>query len=94
VLALSAPPGARIDSLSLLRNGDLSLRGSAGDAQAPGAFRSKLIDSGFFARVVVDEQTPSPDGQKFTFRISGQLKPDGARRPLQLAATNAPSSAP
>ncbi len=93
VLAQCAPPGTRIDSLSLVRHGDLSLRGSVGDAQAPGAFRSKLIDSGFFSRVVVDEQAPTPDGQKFTFRISAQVRPDGFRKTLSLpepktAATN------
>jgi hypothetical protein len=93
VLAQAVPAGTRIDTLSLLRNGDLTLRGTLGDAQGPGTFRSKLIDSGFFSRVVVDEQTPIQDGQKFTFRLSAQLKPDGARKPLSLptkpTATNA-----
>jgi hypothetical protein len=87
VLASAAPPGTKIESLSLLRHGDLSLRGSTGDAQAPGTFRSKLIDSGFFSRVVVEEQAPVQDGQKFNFRISAQLKADGDRKPFALPAT-------
>lgn len=88
VLAQSAPPGTRIDTLSFVRSGDLSLRGSVGEAKGPGEFRSKLIESGFFSRVVLEEQAPTSDGQKFTFRLSAQLKPDGARKPVNLAPTS------
>src|SRR5262249_29648506 len=41
-------------------------------------FRSKLIQSGFFSMVSVDEQTPSQD-RKFTVRITAQWKPASAR---------------
>jgi len=99
LLALGAPPGTRIETLSVVRRGDLSLRGTTGDAQAPGAFRAKLIESGFFSRVVLEEQAPSPDGQKVSFRISAQIKSDLARKPFSLpsepksSGTNTPPSA-
>ena len=66
------------------RRGDLSLRGSMRDSQQVLDFRSKLIDSGFFATVTVEEQSPSPDGQSVTVRISAQWKPTGERKPLPI----------
>ena len=50
-------------------------------------FRSKLIRSGFFSAVSVDEQTPSPDRQKFTVRITAQWKPAGAREHASIDPT-------
>jgi len=73
-LANYAPAGTRIDSLSLNRRGDLSLRASMRDSQQVTDFRSKLIDSGLFTSVTVEEQTPTPDRQKVTVRISAQWK--------------------
>ena len=77
----TAAPGTRIQSLSMNRRGDLSLRGSMRDSQQVLDFRSKLIDSGFFATVTVEEQSPSPDGQSVAVRISAQWKPTGERKP-------------
>ena len=45
-------------------------------------FRTKLVDSGFFSAVVVEEQNPSPDNQKLTVRLTAQLKPLGQRKAL------------
>ena len=50
-------------------------------------FRSKLIDSGFFAGVTVEEQTPSPDRQKLSVRMSAQWKPLSARQALAFGPT-------
>jgi hypothetical protein len=44
------------------------------DPQQVVEFRSKLIDSGLFSTVVVEEQTPTPDRQKVVVRITGQWK--------------------
>lgn len=77
-LANATAPGTRIDSLSMNRRGDLSLRLTMQNAQAP-EFRSKLIESGLFASVVVDELTPTPDRQRVTIRMTAQLKPSGSR---------------
>ena len=72
LLAKAAPPGSKFDSLSMNRRGDLALRGSMKDGQQVVGFRSKLIDSGFFASVAVEEQTPTPDRQKVAVRITAQ----------------------
>jgi hypothetical protein len=87
LLAKAAPPGARFDSLSLSRRGDLSWRGTMKDSQQVTDFRSKLIDSGLFANVSVEEQTPSPDRQKLTVRMSAQWKPFSFRQALALGPT-------
>ena len=74
-LANAAQPGTRIESLSLTRRGDVSIRASMRDSQQLADLRSKLIGSGIFSTIVVEEQTPSPDRQKITARIVGQWKP-------------------
>jgi len=87
VLAKAAPPGARIDSLSMNRRGDVSLRASMQNPQQVGDFRSKLIDSGFFANLAVEEQAPVLNQPKLSVRISAQWKPLSARQTLALAPT-------
>lgn len=82
VIASAAPAGARIESLSMNRRGDLSLRAAMGDSQQVGEFRSKLIASAFFSSVVADEQTPSPDRQKVVVRISARWNPARTRMAL------------
>jgi hypothetical protein len=69
------------------RRGDLSLRASMQNSQQVADFRSKLIDSGFFANLTVEEQTPSPDRQKLTVRMSAQWKPLNARQALAFGPT-------
>jgi hypothetical protein len=87
LLAKAAPPGTKFDSLSMNRRGDLALRGSMKDGQQVVGFRSKLIDSGFFASVAVEEQTPTPDRQKVTVRITAQWKPANDRQSLSIGPT-------
>jgi Tfp pilus assembly PilM family ATPase len=82
LMANLAPQGARLDSATMTRRGDLSMRGSMANAEQTSEFRSKLVDSGFFETVVLDELTPTPDRQKVTFRLTAQLKPADARPPL------------
>jgi Tfp pilus assembly PilM family ATPase len=91
VLADSASPGTRFDSVALTRRGELSLKGNLRDGQQVADLRSKLLKSGFFSVVTVEEQTPSPDRQKVTVRITAALKPAGSRPPLsETVPTNAP----
>jgi len=87
LLAKAVPPGTKLDSLSMNRRGDLALRGSMKDGQQVVSFRSKLIDSGFFASVAVEEQTPTPDRQKVTVRITAQWKPANDRLSLSIGPT-------
>lgn len=75
VFAKSAPPGTRFETLSLNSRGDVSLRCAFRDGQQVAEFRSKLIGSGCFINVTVEEQVPTPDRQKVNVRISAQEKP-------------------
>jgi Tfp pilus assembly PilM family ATPase len=87
LVAKAAPPGTKFDSLTMNRRGDLALRGSMKDGQQVVGFRSKLIDSGFFASVAVEEQTPTPDRQKVSVRIAAQWKPTNDRQLLSIGPT-------
>jgi Tfp pilus assembly PilM family ATPase len=79
IVANAAQPGTRFDAVSMNRRGDLSLRGFMRDSQQVVDFRAKLIKSGFFANVVVEEQNPTPDRQRINLRISAQWKPAPGR---------------
>jgi Tfp pilus assembly PilM family ATPase len=87
LLAKAVPPGSKLDSVSMNRRGDLALRGSMKDGTQVAGFRSKLIDSGFFSSVAVEEQTPTPDRQKVTVRITAQWKPANDRQSLLIGPT-------
>jgi Tfp pilus assembly PilM family ATPase len=89
VLAKAAAPGSKLDLVSLNRRGDVALRGFMRDSQQVLDLRSKLIDSGFFSSVTVEEQTPTPDRQRVLVRISAQWKPIGTR---ESRAGDAPAS--
>ncbi|HTI68932.1 MAG TPA: hypothetical protein VMF06_03140 [Candidatus Limnocylindria bacterium] len=86
--------GWKMDSISMNRRGEVSLSGSLRDPQQIGTFRSKLIDSGFFSSVVVEEQTPSPDRQKFTVRLSAQWKSGIERESLSIGPALPDSAKP
>lgn len=87
ILANAASPGTRFDTLSLNRRGELSFRATMQVSQ-PADFRSKLIDSGFFSTVVVEEQTPSQDRQRVVVRMTAQLKPTAARPSIPTPASS------
>ena len=70
------------------RRGEISLRGSMQDAQQVTDFRAKLMDSGFFDRVTVEEQVPTPDRQKVNVRITAQWKPIDKRVGLAIGPTH------
>jgi small nuclear ribonucleoprotein B and B' len=50
-------------------------------------FRTKLIDSKFFASVTVEEQTPTPDRQKVNIRITALWKPANVLQSLAIGPT-------
>jgi len=81
LLAKSAPQGLRLDALSLGRHLEVSMRLKVASAQQVSDFRSKLVDSGWFANVMVEEQTPTPD-QRVAVRMTVELKPVESRKPL------------
>lgn len=84
VFSKAAPPGLRLDSISLGQHGEISLRASLQNAQQVMDFRTKLIASGFFESIVVEEQTPTPDRQKVNVRMTAQWKSAGARAAVKL----------
>jgi hypothetical protein len=71
----AAPRGARINSLTLNRQGEFSMRGTMQNPGQLTQFRSNLIHSGWFSSVVVEEQTPEQNQQKVTLRMSARWKP-------------------
>ena len=87
LLANATPGGTRLDSLTMDRRGEISLRGSTRDLQQVVQFRSKLIESGFFSNVAVEEQTMTPDRQKVILRMTAQWKPASARESLKIGPT-------
>jgi Tfp pilus assembly protein PilN len=87
ILAKAAPQGSKIDSLTMNRRGEVSLRGSMRDSSQVTDFRSKLIASGFFSNVTVEEQSPTPDRQKVNLRISAVWKPVVERAQLAFGPT-------
>ena len=87
LFAKAAPQGARFDTTSMNRRGEITLRGSMHDGQQVTDFRSKLMDTGFFERVTVEEQIPTPDHQKVNVRITAQWKPFDKRAGLAIGPT-------
>ncbi len=95
-LSKSAVPGMKLESLALSRRGDFAFKGYVRDMQQAVDFRGKLVDSGFFTNVVMEEQSPTPDRQKMNMRLIAQWRPVAAREVWlrEMAkpenATNAP----
>lgn len=87
LIANSAPMGCHIDSLSLNRRGEVSLSGFLQNLNQVGDFRMKLIDTGFFSSVVVEDQTPTPDRQRINFRMTAQWKSASDRESLTIGPT-------
>jgi hypothetical protein len=81
LLARSAPQGTRLESLSMSRHQQISIRLKTANSQEVSDFRTKLIDSGWFANVMVEEQAPSPD-RRVSVRMTAELKTAESRKPL------------
>jgi hypothetical protein len=81
LIAKMAPSGTSFESVAMSRKGELSLRGKLGNAQQVTEFRSNMIQSAWFSSVVVEEQAPTPD-RRVSVRMTAQVKPIDARKPL------------
>ncbi|HVR73577.1 MAG TPA: PilN domain-containing protein, partial [Planctomycetota bacterium] len=77
-LAGAAPPGTILESLSMNRQGEVSLQGTALGTQAPNVLRGKLAVSGWFSHVVLEEQGPKDD-KHVTFRLRAHMKTSSPR---------------
>lgn len=89
VFAKSAPQGTRFDSVNMDQHGDMTLHGMMQNGQQVTDFREKLIASGFFSAVSVEEQTPNPDRQHVSVRMTAHWKPFEARAGLVIGPTPA-----
>ena len=87
VVAQAAPSGARVETLSINRQGEVALSGFLRDLAQVGEFRLKLVNSGFFSTVVVEDQSPTPDRQRINFRINARWKDVAEREALTLGPT-------
>jgi type IV pilus assembly protein PilM len=96
ILACSTGPGTRFDSIAINRRGELAIKGNMKDATQVSDFRSKLIKSGYFSSVTVEEQNPSQDRQKVAVRMTAQIKPLSARASVSVDSilSNAPPVTP
>lgn len=101
VLATAAPTGARLELISLNRRGELSLRATIRTPQEAVGFRSKLVASGLFANLVVEEQSPNQNRDRIMLRMTAQCQfPAGldarvlalAQEPATPPSTPAPAS--
>jgi hypothetical protein len=81
LLARSAPPGTHLDGVSMGLHQQVSIRLKMANAGQVSDFRSKLLDSGWFTNVMVEEQTPQPD-RRVTVRMSADLKPVDLRKSI------------
>jgi hypothetical protein len=81
LMARSAPQGTHFDELSMGRQREISIQMKMANAQQVTDFRSKLIESGWFTNVMVEEQTPTPD-RRFSVRITAELRTAESRKPL------------
>jgi len=81
LLARSAPQGTRLESLAMSRHPEISLRLKMGNSQEVTDFRAKLIDSGWFTNVMVEEQAMSPD-RRMSVRMTAELRPAEWRKPI------------
>lgn len=89
IISKSAPPGIHLDSITMNRRGEVALRGSMQNGGQVADFRSKLISSGFFASVTVEDQTPTPDHQKVNVRMTAQWQPMTHLQALAIGPTPA-----
>ncbi|MEN9677501.1 MAG: hypothetical protein RIS76_3397 [Verrucomicrobiota bacterium] len=93
MIAQAAPQGVKVESINMNRQGEVALSGWLRDLNQVGEFRLKLINSGFFSSVVVEDQSPTPDRQRINFRINARWRDAGEREALKLDP-DLPDSAP
>ena len=100
VIGNAAPQGAKLDSVTMNRRGEVALVGYTPMPQQAVEFRTRLVESKYFSSVVLEEQAPVQGGpQRVNLRIIAQWKGPAEREALALgpvlpdpAKTNAASA--
>jgi len=80
----AAAPGTHLDSLTLNQHGDITVKAAMQNAQQVMDFRAKLIESGFFANITVEEQTPVQNQPRVNVRMTAQWKPAATRAAVKV----------
>jgi hypothetical protein len=88
-MARAIPKGTAFESLSLNRQGDVSIQGRAANFDGLNELRGKLAASGWFTKVIIIEHTPK-EREQVDFRISATLRV-GSPLPALPAAGGAPA---
>jgi Tfp pilus assembly PilM family ATPase len=83
-LSRSLPQGTVLDGLTLNRQGEASIQGKAAGFEGANDLRARLVTTGWFSHVVLQEQAPSKEEGRVDFRMSARIRP-GAR-PVEAAA--------
>jgi hypothetical protein len=84
IFSRAAPPGMHLDSISINQQGNITVKATLQNPQQVMDFRSSLIDSGFFANITVEEQSPVPNQPKVGVRMTAQWKAAAARAALNI----------
>ena len=85
VFSKAAPPGTRLDSFSANQRGEISVKATVQNGQQMADFRAKLIASGFFANITVEEQSQVMNQPKVNVRMSAQWKPAAMRSAVSVS---------
>lgn len=72
VLADSCPRGTKLESVALDRRGEFSFRGKLQSSQNASELRRKLIESGLFTNVVLEEQVPEKNQREVNVRFTAR----------------------
>ena len=84
-----------MENLSMGRHQDVSLRLKLNNSEQVTEFRSKLVESGWFNNIVVEDQTPGMD-RRVSVRMTASLKPAESRKalPVEPLGTKKPGDEP
>ena len=83
-LSQSLPQGTVLEGLTLSRQGEVSIQGKAASFEGANDLRGRLVKTGWFSHVVIQDQAPSKQEGRVDFRMSARIRPDA--RPVQVAA--------
>lgn len=72
----AAPRGVKIESLNMDRRGEFSFRGQMQSSQQASDLRKKLIESGLFSNVVLEEQSTVPNKRQVNVRFTARWNTD------------------
>jgi len=92
LIAESAPRGIFLEVLTMNRTEEISLRGNVGNREEAAGLRSKLLQSGWFREVVIEDQTPTKDQKRVELRLTARLKPPGELPELPAARAQQPTA--